>query len=815
MIKKGLIQIGRPVWWGILAIGWILKIVRDVVYEVILGVGKLALFIVGALWGWVKVGRVNFSKWEKRIGKERKLFLKEILKNQEKRRKKVRKSFLKLKEKLKKIKFSFPEIKIELVRTEKKEKKVVVRRRRRRRRRKKIKANFLIELRKKMMIVGGVLIFFMFLGLGSVWYFYENIYKELPSVEEIFNPPPLTTRISDRQGELLYKLYRKQNRTWVELSKIPEELIEATIAVEDKEYYRHNGFSIKGMIRATIYNMQNKDGLPIGGSTITQQLIKNTLLSSEKTWKRKVKELLLAVALEYRLSKDEILELYFNEVPYGGETYGVQEASIKYFGKDVWEIDQAEAAFLAGMPGAPSRYSPFGPNPEMAWMRQGKVIREMFEAGFIDESELEELRNKKIVIVGNGTEIKAPHFVFWTKDLVAERYGLASTEQGGMQIKTSLEMDVQREVETIVKEEIEKVKRLNISNGAVLVLDVVSGDVLAMVGSVDYFDQEIDGKVNVVLRERQPGSSIKPINYSVALEMGFTPATMIADTPIVYQTPGQEPYAPRNYDGRFRGNMSLRTSLASSLNVPAVKVLSAYGVDKMIDQAEKLGINTWQDRSRYGLALTLGGGEIKMIELARAYATFANLGKKPLINPVLEIRDYQNELIYEKRKILEPVIDPGVAFLINDILSDDSARAPVFGRGSMLSIPGKKVAVKTGTTNNLKDNWCIGYTDKVLVAVWVGNNDGQPMRSVASGISGATPIWRRVMDLMLSRKEYEETGWRKPTKIREKEICVSTGTLPCDGCGVVKKEYFLNGTEPKKHCLIKKEGEEEWWEKTE
>jgi len=663
-------------------------------------------------------------------------------------------------------------------------------------------------LKRRMIFAGGTVVFLFLLAGAGGWYFYENIYKELPSVEEIFTPPPLTTRVLDRHERLLYKIYRNQNRTWVELEKIPESLIEATIAIEDKEYYSHNGFSIRGMVRAAFYNLRNQDGLPIGGSTITQQLVKNTLLSSEKTWKRKVKELLLAVALEYRLTKDEILELYFNEVPYGGETYGVQEASLKYFEKNVWEINQGEAAFLAGMPAAPSRYSPFGSKPENAWTRQGKVIREMFEAGFIDEKELESLWKNKVEIAESKSEIKAPHFVFYVKGMVTERYGVAPTEQGGMKIKTSLDLDLQEEVEKIVEEEISKVRRINISNGAVLVLDTESGDVLVMVGSADYFDQSIDGKVNVVLRERQPGSAIKPVNYSVALGMGFTPATVISDTPIVYQIPGQPPYNPRNYDNTFRGNVSLRTALASSLNVPAVKVLSAYGVDRMIDRAEELGINTWKDRSRYGLALTLGGGEVKMIELSRAYASFANLGKRPVINPVLEIRDYENQLMYKKKEILEEVLDPGIAFLINDILSDDSARAPVFGRGSKLSIPEKKVAVKTGTTNSLKDNWCVGYTNKVLTAVWVGNSNGDSMSQVASGISGATPIWRRVMDLVLSKKEFAESGWEKPEGVVEKKICTSTGTLPCDGCGQVKNEYFLKSSEPTKHCVMEERKEE-------
>jgi len=643
----------------------------------------------------------------------------------------------------------------------------------------------------------GLVLSLVFLGFltGMLWRFFQR----LPSVTELQEPPSLTSRITDREGRVLYKFYEKQNRTWVEIEKVPQNLIWATVAIEDKNFWQHNGFSAKGILRAAWHNWRHPEAPLMGGSTITQQLVKNKLIGGEKTWERKLREMVLAVLAEMKFEKEEILEFYFNQIAYGGEIYGAEEAALSYFGKHVWEIDLAEAAFLAGLPAAPTTYSPNGSQPELAKARQEKVLEEMRAAGYIEEEAKNLAREEEIEVLNRPVEIIAPHFVFYVRDLLAEKMGIRKLESAGLTIKTSLDLDIQREVEKIVEEELAKVERLRISNGAALVTRPETGEVLAMVGSRDYWNGKIDGNVNVVLRPRQPGSSIKPVNYLAALEKGFTAATVIPDTAIVYKLPGQEDYSPRNYDNKYRGNVSLRTALASSLNVPAVKVLAAIGVDSMIDMGEKMGINTWGERKRFGLSLTLGGGEVKMIEMAEVYGTLANSGERVEIRPILEIEDFQGKSIYKAEVQRRKVVSEELAFLINDILADNRARAPVFGTNSLLVIPGKTVAVKTGTTNSLRDNWCLGYTPEVLVAAWVGNNDNSPMSWVASGVSGATPIWQRIMAELLEGREDQK--WEVPESLEKINICRQTGTLPCEGCPEIGEEYFLPGTAPRLRCI--------------
>ncbi|MFH1602160.1 MAG: transglycosylase domain-containing protein [Candidatus Shapirobacteria bacterium] len=629
--------------------------------------------------------------------------------------------------------------------------------------------------------------FFTFLVTGF-YGFYLAILKDLPSPEKLINRPlALTTKIYDRNGNLLYKIYREQDRTLIPLEEIPKRAIEATIAVEDREYWQHKGLSWRGILRAIKHNLTNPDKEPIGGSTITQQLVKNALLGSQKTWERKIKEVILSVLVEMRFSKEEILQMYFNEIPYGGMAYGIEEAAQKYFGKSVREVNLAEASLLAGLPAGPTRFSPFSAYPDLAKERQKQVLSLMAKSGYLTEQEEQRAAQEPLRFNMQNNSIEAPHFVFYVKDLLAQKWGEQIVEEGGLEVKTSLDLNLQKKVEKIIQEELVKAAPLGVSNGAALIIKPKTGEILAMVGSKDYYDFDHDGNVNVTLRPRPPGSAIKIITYSLALQNGFTPATIIPDTPITFQKPYQDPYSPQNYDGRFHGNVSLRTALASSFNVPAVKVLSALGVDRMISQGELMGITTWQERSRFGLSLTLGGGEIKMIDLAQAYAVLANLGEKVDLNPFLDVKPSAKE-----------VLDPGVAFLLNDILSDSSARAQGFGLHSLLNISYHKVAVKTGTSNNLRDNWAIGYTPEFLVAVWVGNNDNRPMSRIASGITGATPIWRKITDLML--ESYPETGWKKPGNVAETVICRSTGTLPCEGCPQTGQEYFLENTAPKNQC---------------
>ncbi len=632
----------------------------------------------------------------------------------------------------------------------------------------------------------GLTIMMLVLNWGGTKFYFEVV-KDLPNINEIYNPPRLSSKILDRNGELLYKFYEGERRSWIPLGKIPESLIWATLAIEDKGFYQHRGISWKGVIKAVIYNFRRDSESDLrGGSTITQQLVKNVFLGPEKTWQRKAKEVILALMLERRLSKGEILERYFNQVAYGGEVYGVEEASLRYFEKHVWEIEMAEATFLAGLPAAPSSYSPFGDKPNLAYLRQKHVINEMVAGGYINEEKATELKGKKLEIKKDETIIRAPHFVFYIKNLLEKKYGVVKFGIQGLTVTTSLDIKTQEMAEKIVEEEMKKIGKLRISNGAALILEVKEGNVLAMVGSKDYDAKDIDGKYNVTTAWRQPGSAIKPINYLLALERGRSLASMVEDSPVTYYVKGQKPYSPKNYNGKFMGNVTLRTALGSSLNVPSVKLLAENGVNNMIDLGKRMGITTWEDRDRFGLSLALGGGEVKMIDLAGAYSVFANLGEKVEINPILKMENYLGEVIYEKRVEANRVVGEKESYLINEVLTDNNARAPIFGTNSKLVIPGKTVAAKTGTTNNLKDNWCIGWTPSYLTAVWVGNNDGTPMSWVASGVTGATPIWNRIMSEMVKGKGNEK--WQQPM-----------GVYRASACG--REEYFINGTENTIQCL--------------
>jgi len=632
------------------------------------------------------------------------------------------------------------------------------------------------------------------------WRIHQDLLKNLPSPEKLINRPIiLSTKIYDRHNQLLYKIYRHQNRTLVPLDKIPSSLIQATIAIEDKEFWQHRGISLKGILRAIKHNLIYPNKEPIGGSTITQQLIKNALLGSEKTWQRKIKEAILAVLVEARFEKKEILQMYFNEVPYGGTTYGIEEAAQKYFGKSVINLNSAEITLLAGLPAAPTRYSPFGAYPALAKKRQRQVLEAMIKSNYLSRNEAEKIIQMPLKFTFKSNHLKAPHFVFYTKDILVEKYGQKLVEEGGLEVTTSLDLKLQQEAEKIVKEELAKINHLNVGNAAVLIIRPPTGEILAMVGSRDYFDFNHDGNVNVTLSLRQPGSAIKIVNYAVAFQQGFTPATIISDTPISFHLPHQKAYSPKNYDNKFHGNVSIRTALGSSLNVPAVKVLASLGTDKMITMGQEMGITSWKDPSRFGLSLTLGGGEIKMIDLAQAYTVLANLGEKVPLTPLLEINRGKESLFRSDQETnSKTVLDSGVAFILNDILSDNQARSLAFGPHSLLNIPQKTVAVKTGTSNNLRDNWAIGYTPEFLVAAWVGNNDNQPMSQIASGITGATPIWRRLTDHLL--QEYPQTGWPKPKNVVSLPICRTTGTLPCQNCPRVESEYFLDSFVPQEHC---------------
>jgi 1A family penicillin-binding protein len=627
---------------------------------------------------------------------------------------------------------------------------------------------------------------------------------------------PVTTKIYARDGQLLYKLYQNENRTLVSLKDIPKHVIDSTIAIEDAQFYSHAGFSVRGILRAALRNTRTNDIQ--GGSTITQQLVKNTLLTSEKTYVRKLKELVLALEIENYFTKDEILSMYLNRVGYGGTAYGIEEAAQQYFGKSVKEVNLAEAALLAGLPAAPTIFSPFGAHPELAYTRQEEVLNRMVQEKYLSRKAADTAKNTPLTFARPGSNITAPHFVMYVKDILARQYGEQVVNQGGLEVTTSLDPKIQELAETVVKEELDKLQKMHVQNAAVLVTRPGTGEILAMVGSKDYYDSAKDGQVNVTLRPRQPGSSIKVITYTLALENDLTPSTILDDSPVVYNIPGSPPYAPKNYDGTFHGKVPLRQALASSYNVPAVKTLSQLGVPNLIAKAQEMGITTWTDPSRYGLSLTLGGGEVKMIDMAVVYGTLANLGKKVALNPVIKISDYthsrdqnfacapkpgwQTAAIVNAADTLECpgnlVVDPNVAYLMTDILSDNKARSPAFGTHSLLTIPGQAVAVKTGTTNNLRDNWTFGYTPDYLVAVWVGNNDNTSMSHIASGVTGASPIWNRIMTALLTLNPHP--AFAAPPGLAKVVICPLTGTLTCPACPNPTAEYYLPGTEPKSAC---------------
>lgn len=634
-----------------------------------------------------------------------------------------------------------------------------------------------------------------FLTAGE--YIYREIFIDLPDVKLLATAyQEATTKIYDRNYHLLFTFYRDENRSPVPLSSVSPYLVAATVAIEDQSFYQHRGFDIRGIIRAYFIN-QGEKVIRQGGSTITQQLVKKRLLTSEKTFTRKLKELVLSVLAEGNFTKDQILEMYLNEINYGGAIYGIEQAAISYFGKNARDLSLAESSFLAAIPAYPSYFAPFAGHLKETQDRQKEVLRRMVEDGYISAEEAQQASSQELRILPTKINIEAPHFVMYVRDLLVDRYGEEMVTTGGLEVVTTLDLAMQNKVQAVVSEEVASLARLNIHNGAALVTNPTTGEILAMIGSRDYFDPDYDGMVNVTLMPRQPGSSIKPLTYSLALENGYTPATLIDDTPITYQYPGGKPYSPKNYDGSYRGRVTMRESLASSYNIPAVKMLNTLGVSNLIDHGEKMGITTWGQRERFGLSLTLGGGEVKMIDMARLYGAFANGGYSVAPNPVLAIYNSKQELIYENDCAVKglgclekQVISEMTAYQITNILSDNIARSKAFGIASVLHIPGQEVAVKTGTTNNLRDNWTIGYTNDRLVAVWVGNNDNTPMSYVASGITGASPIWHDIISLTLNPDK--PNVFTTPSNLVAVPMCGRSNYL----------EYFQPGTQPSQACIM-------------
>jgi penicillin-binding protein 1C len=654
-----------------------------------------------------------------------------------------------------------------------------------------------IHFRKKI-------IFFGVVTLVVVWFF-----SGIPLPVSLGQREPVSSQIFDRNGRLIYEIYADKRRSPIKLGDLPPYVKEATIAIEDKDFYKHSAFSPTGIVRA-VYNTLFKRNVQ-GGSTITQQLVRTAFLNQDRTISRKIREFFLSSVVEAIYSKDQILEAYLNQIPYGGSAYGIESASQLYFGKSAKDLKLGEAALIAGLTQAPTYYSPFGAHPELAKLRQEEVLKAMVSSKFITQDEADRAKEEELVFAKPSAP-KAPHFALWIKEQLVDKYGEQMVDEGGLRVYTTLDLDLQNFAQDTVATEVGKLRNLNVKNGALIVTRPASGEVLAMVGSKDYFAQDEDGKVNVIFANRQPGSSIKPFNYALAIrDKKITPATILADVPTCFTVYGQRPYCPVNYDGKFHGGVASRFALGNSFNIPAVRVLALNGIDHFIDFSKSLGITTFGDSSDYGLSLTLGGGEVRPYDMAEAYGVFANGGiKEPLVS-IRKITDWRGNVL-EERKIEDlagdRVLSQEVSFLISHILLDNNARTEAFGPSSYLVVNGHpEVSVKTGTTNDRRDNWTIGYTGQIVVAVWVGNNDNTPMNGAVSGVSGASPIFNKVIKFALEKSEkgaYNKSddghAWPvQPSGVVGAGICANTGIRPLDPSNPncpVRFEYFIEGTVP-------------------
>lgn len=597
------------------------------------------------------------------------------------------------------------------------------------------------------------------LGLGAVIFGSILIWLSTVSLPDFsaFNDRKQvnSTKVYDRTGEIvLYDLGSDVRRTSIPYTEMGVNIKNATVAIEDSNFYQHKGIRLKAIARALLADIRHT-GAVQGGSTITQQVIKKSLLSDKKTIVRKLKEIILALKLERSHSKEEILGIYLNEIPYGGNVYGIEEASRLYFAKKPAELTIAESAYMASIPNAPTRYSPYGTNKDLLKNRKNLVLARERELGFITEAEYVAAKAEVVQFQPQQPQgIKAPHFVFFIKDYLEQKYGTDMVESGGLKVITTLDYDLQQAGEKAVKEyTLGSKKQVEKENGGLVAIDPKTGQILTMVGSRNYFDKEIDGNFNVTMARRQPGSSFKPYVYATALKMGYTPETMLFDVPTEFSAscnaygvplPGRKKsdcYFPENYDGRYHGPMSMRDALARSMNIPAIKMLYIVGIPNAIKTAQDMGITTLIDTDRFGLSLVLGGGEVRLLEMTSAYGVFANEGTRHPYSGVLSVTDKDGTILEEWSDNPMEILPKNIALTMSDILSDNEARTPTFGANSPLYISGRQVAVKSGTTNNYKDSWAIGYTPSLVAGAWIGKNDNTPMTSAVL----ASPLWNMFM----------------------------------------------------------------------
>lgn len=645
-----------------------------------------------------------------------------------------------------------------------------------------------MKRQKKIILrtIGGLIIIFLGAGTAALFYLFSLI-KELPVLDQIANRQlAQSTQIYDRTGTiLLYEIHAEEKRTVIAFEEIPDYLKKAAIAIEDRNFYEHPAFDWRAIVRAVFNNLIR--GQIQGASTITQQLAKNAFLSPEKTLRRKIKELILSIQLERRYTKDEILSSYLNQISYGAGLYGVETASRAFFGKSARELNLAESALLAALPQAPSYYSPWGYHQDELKQRQEFILNTMYDVEFIDAEERDRAKSTKLVFLPPSSgNIKAPHFVMEIKEQLVNRYGEEMVQKGGLKVITTLDYELQKLAETAIAEGAERNEKLYQGKNAALVAqDAKTGQILALVGSRDYFDIKNEGNFNVATRGlRQPGSALKPFVYLTAFEKGYTPETIIFDVPteftannptcpaiVDFKNTNPVCYHPQNFDGKFRGAVDFKNALAQSLNVPSTKVLYLAGINNVLKTLQSFGITTLTDPQRYGLSLVLGGGEVKLIELVGAFSVLSQEGiKRPQIM-ILKAEDADGKVLEEYQEKSEKVNEPFYPRIINSILSDKDLRQPLFSASLGLTVfSDQEVALKTGTTNDFHDAWAIGYTPSLVVGVWAGNNDNTALQQQAGSILAAVPIWHAFLTEVFKKQTNSETFTRPEKVLAEKPI---------------------------------------------
>lgn len=648
--------------------------------------------------------------------------------------------------------------------------------------------------KKKFLIIGAPILAFLILTPLITYIYY---YNDIADQERLMNRNNTGIVLTDKNGDVFYETGRAQHREMVKLADISDNVEKAVIAAEDKDFYKHEGFSITGIGRA-IYNGLNAGGIAGGGSTITQQLAKMALLSENQNFLRKYQELAISVAIEQRYSKDQILEMYLNTAFFGGSIFGIEEAAKAYFNKSPKDLTLAESSMLIGILPAPNAYSPTLGNPEYAKERQGTVLKRMVDNGYITSADRTAILAEQLTYapMSETEDSVAPHFVQMVMDELYEKYGEQTVVRSGYQVRTTLDLALQKQLNENIKKHISYIERNGGSNASGVAIDPKTGQVLALAGSADW-NNETWGKVNMVTTPRQPGSSFKSIYYARALADGtINPATIIADVPTDFNG-----YKPQNANRGFSGDVTVRSALARSLNIPAVKIMEKIGINTAIEQANEMGISTIDKNTNYGLSLALGSAEASLLQMTNAYAAFANQGEQFNTTFLKQVNNKYGDNIFKENGTSKKVISAEGAYLVSSILSDKVARAPTFG--SSLTVPGKTAAVKTGTTDDQRDAWTIGYTPELAVGVWVGNNDNATMLNGGSGMAG--PIWVNTMNEALRGRQ--DIQFPVPAGIVQRSVCPNGGLANRSGYGTYT-ESFLSWNLPTKSCTPEKSPEE-------